>query len=502
MRIEPQSKFSCDDVEKIIRETKKIELGSQAKKNIELSRRIVEKLAFGDKAIYGINTGFGRLAQVRISKDQLSELQVNLLRSHSSGIGEAMSAENVRRLNFLRILSLAKARSGISWPLLERHFDYFNRGLHPFVPLQGSVGASGDLAPLSHFGLTFMGEGYFLVGDKKDSAAKILKKEKLEPLKIGPKEGLSLTNGTQFSLSLALSVLAQWKHLRPWIEAAAALSVESFRATNQVFDPKVHELKGHAFQKIVAKRIFDLLKGSSHMKSHEACELVQDPYSFRCIPQVMGPAYALIQQAESLLEDELNSVSDNPLVFYESQEIRSAGHFHAQSVSFASDLMSMAMISIGNLIERRVDQLVNPTSDRLPAFLASSPGLESGLMIVQTAAAALASENKTMGFPASADTIPTNANQEDHVSMAPNAARKADYILGNLRKILAAELVCATRAGVIESTRSGKSFSPKIQLLLQWLGKNRAELFQSGDRVFSEDLQFLETLIQTEDCPI
>jgi histidine ammonia-lyase len=413
-----------------------------------------------------------------------------------------MSVLDVKRLTFLRILGLSKARSGISWPLLKRHLDYYNRELSPLVPMQGSVGASGDLAPLAHFGLTFMGEGYFMCDEKKEAAAKVLKREKLSPLRIGPKEGLSLTNGTQFSLSLALSVLARWRHLRPWIEAAAALSVESFRATNQVFDPKIHDLKSHPFQKIVAKRIFDLLKNSSHMKSHEACELVQDPYSFRCIPQVMGPAYALIQQAESLLEDELNSVSDNPLVFYESQEIRSAGHFHAQSVSFASDLMSLAMISVGNLIERRIDQLVNPTSDRLPAFLASSPGLESGLMIVQTLAAALASENKTMGFPASADSIPTNANQEDHVSMAPNAARKASFILENLRKILASEFVCAARAGVIESTRSGKSFAPGIQSLLRWLGEKRPELFRSGDRVFSEDLQSLDRLIQEEECPV
>lgn len=468
---------------------------------MEEASRLVAELAESERPIYGINTGFGRLASVRISKDELKALQINLLRSHACGLGPPMPERAVRRLLLLRLLSLGKGFSGIRLKLLERHLDYLHRGLSPYIPIQGSVGASGDLSPLSHLGLTIIGEGHFLRSGKPVRASSVLKKEKLEPLDIAPKEGLALTNGTQFSLSLAVQALTELQKILPWSELAAAVSVEAHQATSAVFSAKLHKLKAHPEQQAVAARISKLLKKSAHMKSHRGCDRVQDAYSFRCLPQVYGPCYELIKTAQSLLEGEINSVTDNPIVFAQERKIQSCGHFHAHSVSLASDLLGTAAVSLGNHIERRVDQIVNPLTARAPAFLASRPGVESGLMIVQTAAASLASESKTMAFPGSADNIPTNGNQEDHVSMAPNAARKAQYIVTNLRRLVAAELICGVRGCVIESTRTGLSFSPSIERALAFLAEKQPSLFKAGDRVFSKDWQELDYLLENEECP-
>lgn len=499
MFLEPQSKFSCSQLERLLLEEKNWRFSPETQKRIESAASVVQDLASSSNPIYGINTGFGRMAQFRISPDQLEELQINLLRSHASGIGEALSPKIVRRLLLLRVLSLGKGHSGVSVQILNRHLDYLREGLIPYIPNHGSVGASGDLAPLAHLGLTFIGEGYFL----SDSGEKIPTKKVLEefswkPISIGPKEGLSLTNGTQFSLALGLEVLDQLRKLLTWMEAATAMSIEAFRATDAVYLEKIHALKAHSYQQEIARRLRFLLKDSPHMQHHKDCELVQDPYSFRCIPQILGPCYALVDQAETFLEAELNSVSDNPLVFPDDSEILSCGHFHAHFVSMACDLLAMAMTSMGNLIERRIDQIVNPLVQRLPGFLASQPGLESGLMIVHTACAALASENKVLSFPASADSIPTNGNQEDHVSMAPNAARKAGRILQNLRRLVAAEILCGVRACVIESTRTGQKFSRFIESFLHYLSDTHPELFLSGDRVFGEDWARLEERLMGE----
>jgi len=450
------------------------------------------------KPIYGVNTGFGRLAQVRISEGELVDLQVNLLRSHASGIGEQAPGSVVRRLLLLRVLSLSKGYSGVSLPILQRHLEYLHKGLIPYIPLQGSVGASGDLAPLAHLGLTFMGEGEFVENGKRIPSSRVLKKYNWKPLAIHPKEGLSLTNGTQFSLALALEVLTQLQVLVSWVEVAACLSIEAHQATSAVFIPRIHEIKAHPKQLEIAKRFSARLRGSKHMQSHRNCDRVQDAYSFRCIPQVLGPCYSLIDSAKQLLEDEINSVSDNPVVFPVEKKIYSCGHFHAQAVSMASDLMTMAMVTMGNLSERRIDQIVNPLTSRSPAFLATKPGVESGLMIVQTAAAGLASENKTLSFPASADTIPTNGNQEDHVSMAPWAARKSLQVLANLRKIIAAEILSAVRGCVHESTRTGLSFSRFVEQNLSEIADAVPILFRAGDRVFSKDWEQLEAYLKTK----
>jgi histidine ammonia-lyase len=276
------------------------------------------------------------------------------------------------------------------------------------------------------------------------------------------------------------------------MEWAAALSIEAHRGTSAVFDRDLNALKSHAHQQEVAARFRKLLQNSPHMNSHEDCELVQDSYSFRCIPQVLSPAYSLIETAEHLLRDEANSVTDNPVLFTKTKELKSGGHFHAQAVSMACDLMALSIATIGNLTERRVDQLMNPLTTRTSGFLTSNPGVESGLMIVQTAMAAIASENKGLAHPASIDTIPTNGNQEDHVSMAPWAGIKALRMVGNLRRLVAGELLCAVRASVLEQTRSGKKFSPAMEKLLKALASEIPELFVGGDRVFGRDWEKTE----------
>lgn len=501
MKLDPQSKYSATDIEDLIDQGQEIRLAAAARSRVRQAREFVDQIAASDHLVYGINTGFGRLAHVKIERQDLEALQINLLRSHAAGMGKPLAERIVRRLTLLRIIGLGKGFSGVSESLLQRHVDYFNHRLCPEVPEKGSVGASGDLAPLAHYALSFLGEGFFIEAGKRKSAASVLKAHSWKPIRIGPKEGLSLTNGTQVSLAIALEVLAQFRSLWPWVEAAAALSFEAHQATSAVLEKKIHELKAHRHQRDAAQSLYRILRSSPHMKWHKDCERVQDAYSFRCTPQVWGPVLSLFDKAEEMLSDEINSLSDNPLLFVEDEESASCGHFHAQYVSMAADLMSMAMVTLSNLTERRIDQVVNPLHQRSPAFQATRPGVESGLMIVQTAAAALASENKTMAFPASADSIPTNGDQEDHVSMAPWAGRKALRILSNLRRIVAAEILCGVRGCQHEKNRTNKKFSPFVENFLANLEAGRRELFISGDRVFSTDLEHLYFRIRDEDFP-
>ncbi len=463
---------------------KSLSLSPQSRKAVQKGYDIVQKAAASREAVYGLNTGFGRLAQIRISPDELKVLQVNIVRSHAAALGEALAPRSVRRLLLLRILQLSKGVSGISKALLERHLFYVNQGLIPEIPQLGSVGASGDLAPLAHLALTFIGEGYFREKGRRVEAKIILKRHKLSPLSLQPKEGLALVNGTQFSLALALEALLRLKALWPIMENITALSFEAHRATKASFHPNLMKLKANAQQKDLAARLWKKLSRSPHMHKHENCDIVQDSYSFRCTAQVLGPSLSLFQWAEKILEDEINSVSDNPIVDLKEGCLRSGGHFHGQAISLACDALGMVTATLGNFIERRIDQMVNPLTSRASPFLASRAGVESGLMIVHTAAASLASENKTLAHPASADSIPTNGNQEDHVSMAPWAARKAQRMIFNLEYLVASELITAVRASFIEKERLGVAFSPDVEIFLGgWLKKFPA-LKQRGDLPF------------------
>jgi len=505
MKFEPQSKFTVDQIEDLLKNgsgtPQKLNISLTAKRRLLRARAQVEKLKESGDAIYGVNTGFGRLARIKISKDELESLQINLIRSHACGVGKPLSEKMVRRLLLLRLLSLGKAASGIRIQTFQRHLDFWNRSLTPWIPEQGSVGASGDLAPLAHLALPMLGEGHFLMGCEKVPASGVLKKLKLAPLQIGAKEGLSLTNGTQVSLALGLEALSRIKHLWKWMEAITCLSVEAHSATATVYDEAIHALKAHPEQREIAANLRRRLKSSDHMKAHHDCGEVQDSYSFRAVPQILAPCLKFIRTAEELMENEVNSVSDNPVFVKGSNDLHSCGHFHAQAVSMASDLITQAAVTMGNLSERRLDQLVNPLTTRTTGFLAQQPGVESGLMIVQTSAAALASENKTLAFPASADTISTNGNQEDHVSMAPWAGRKSLHVLENLESILVMEMVGAVRGCVIESTRSGLTFSTFVERFLAWLGKKSPSIFKAGDRVFADDFEILKALIKSSAPP-
>lgn len=502
MKFDPQAKLTIQDVESSLEGRSALRLTAPAKKRLSMAHKRLQSLARSSEPIYGVNTGLGRLAQIRISDDELTELQVNLLRSHASGIGQPTSPRVVRRLMFLRALSLGKAYSGVSADLIGRHLDYLNRGLIPWIPLQGSVGASGDLAPLSHLGLTFMGEGHFLKGESnRESASSVLKRSKLKAISIGPKEGLALVNGTQFSLALALEARNKIWNLLDWLMLAICISVEGHRATRAVFDPRLHALKAHPHQRKIASLLWRALSGSKHMTSHDDCDLVQDAYSFRCIPQIMGPCLSLLERADELLTDEINSVSDNPVFLAKSGVFLSGGHFHAQGVGMAADVIAMAGTVLSNLVERRVDQLVNPLTTRTQGFLASRPGVESGLMIVQTAMASLASENKALSLPSSADTISTNGNQEDHVSMAPWGARKAMMIVENLQKLVAGELLCGIRACQLENKKLNADFAPVVEGALQYFEALNPRLFKLHDRTFGEDWRLLDESISTP-CPL
>lgn len=466
--------------------TSKLELSSGSRRRILSGYTILQKFVRSDRPIYSINTGLGRLASVRVSPDQNVEIQTNLLRSHACAVGETSEPSVVRWLLAFRALSLGKGHSGVSLEIVQRHLDYLNKRLIPWIPQQGSVGASGDLAPLAQLGLTFIGEGYFKKSSERKKALSVLKENKLRPLKLGPKEGLALVNGTQFSLALAVDAYMRLLVFLRDAEAIASLSFEAHRATDASLDPELHAVKKHRHQQEVAARMKKMLAGSEHMQSHEGCDLVQDSYSFRCFAQVVGSCYELVDQAERLLTDEMNSVSDNPVVLHESESIVSGGHFHAHPVSLACDIVSIAVTSLCNLTERRIDQMVNPLTSRGKGFYADQPGIESGLMIIQTAAAALTSENKTLAHPASADTISTNGNQEDHVSMAPWAARKMRAIVDNYIKVTAAELVCAVRGCIQEKERSGKALSPFVEgYLREWI-RRVPSLSHRGDIDFGE----------------
>ncbi len=498
MNFEPQSKFDADELENLIDQKPRLGLSGAAKTRIEKARKAVERLENFAKPIYGVNTGFGRLARIKISPNELGELQLNLIRSHACGVGAPLSPRVVKRLLLLRMLSLGKGASGIQLSTFNRHLDFWNKDLCPYIPEKGSVGASGDLAPLAHLALSLIGEGEFIDSGRRLSAAPVFKKHRLKKLNILSKEGLSLTNGTQVSLALGLEALREIKRLYKWMIPITALSVEAHSATSKVYDARIHKLKAHAEQQEIAADLMAWLKGSEHMNSHRECDQVQDSYSFRAVPQILAPCLKFIRTAEEMMEGEISSVSDNPVFVKGSTELHSCGHFHAQMVSMASDLITQAAVTMGNLSERRLDQLVNPLTTRTTAFLAEKPGVESGLMIVQTAAAALASENKTLVFPASADTISTNGNQEDHVSMGPWAARKALQVCENLESILAFELVAAIRGAMIEKSRNAAAFAPKVEKFLNDLQKACPSAFRAGDRVFSRDVGSLKAFLSIE----
>ena len=413
---------------------------------VEAGAAAVAALVAQHEPVYGINTGFGRLASVRIDDADLATLQRNLVLSHAAGVGEPLPAPIVRLVLALKVASLAQGASGVRWATVERLMELLRRDMLPVIPAQGSVGASGDLAPLAHLAAALIGEGEMSVAGKRMHAVKALSAAGLAPLDFAPKEGLALLNGTQVSTALALAALFEAERVFRAALVTGALSTDAARGSDGPFDPRIHALRRHPAQIAVAESLRALLAGSAIRASHlKNDDRLQDPYCLRCQPQVMGACLDLLRHAAATLATEANGVSDNPLIFADSGEVLSGGNFHAEPVAFAADEIAIALCEVGSLAERRVAMLVDATLSRLPAFLTPKPGLNSGFMIPQVTAAALAAENKQKAFPASVDSIPTSANQEDHVAMSAHGARRLLAMAENAVQIVAIELLAAAQ---------------------------------------------------------
>jgi histidine ammonia-lyase len=418
-----------------------IALDADAWAAIEAAAAAVGRIVASGRTVYGVNTGFGLLAQTRIDPDRLEELQRNLILSHSCGLGEGLEPRLVRLILALKAIGLGRGHSGVRREVVERLLAMAEADALPHIPSQGSVGASGDLAPLAHLAAPLIGAGEMVLDGERMAARDALARLGWEPLTLGPKEGLALINGTQVSTALALDTLFAAERVFASALLAGALSIDALKGTDAAFDPRIHSARGQPGQIEAAASLKRLLEGSEIRRSHEDCPRVQDPYSFRCQPQVMGACLDLIRQAARTLEIEANAATDNPLLF--GDEAVSGGNFHAEPVAFAADMLSIALCEIGSVSERRTAVLVDPKMSGLPPFLVEESGVNSGFMIAQVTAAALVSENKSLAWPASVDTIPTSANQEDHVSMATHAAAKSRRVAGNAAGVVGIELLAA-----------------------------------------------------------
>ena len=460
-------------------------LDAGARGAIERSAAAVASILAGGEAVYGVNTGFGKLASVRIASGDVATLQRNLILSHCAGVGPLLDACVVRLAMALKIASLARGASGVRMETVALLEQMLARGIVPCIPGQGSVGASGDLAPLAHMSAVLIGEGEAYVDGVRLPGAQALAGAGLAPVVLGAKEGLALINGTQISTALALAALFRMERLLAGALVAGALSTDAAAGSDTPFDPRIHALRGHAGQTDVAAVLRTLLAGSAIRDSHRMDDVrVQDPYCLRCMPQVMGAALDLMRMVARTLHVEANGVSDNPLVFADTGEVLSGGNFHAEPVAFAADMLALGMAEIGNMSERRSAMLVDPVMSGLPAFLVREPGLNSGFMIAQVTAAALASENKQRAAPASIDTIPTSANQEDHVSMATHAARRLHDMADNLAHILGIEILEAAQG--IDMRRPLRS-SAAIEAAHMQLRSQVA--FMGVDRIVAPDIE-------------
>ncbi len=484
--------LSLEELQLIHASQTDLELDAASRPEIRASQQVVQDSADGDQPVYGVNTGFGKLANQRISKAQLDTLQLNLIRSHSVGVGEPLGPSIVRLVLALKAASLARGYSGVREEVIDTLLSVHNAGLVPHVPSRGSVGASGDLAPLAHLTLALIGEGEMLHEGRVVPAIDMLRQAGIKPLKLGAKEGLALINGTQVSTALALHALFSFE---PVLEAAlviGALTVDAARGSDGPFDARIHLLRGQPGQIDVASYYRSLLKGSEIRRSHlEGDDRVQDPYSLRCQPQVVGACLDQLRYAASVLLREANAVTDNPLVFAADHTMISGGNFHAEPVALAADGMALAIAEVGAIAERRIAMLIDSSVSRLPPFLTTDAGLNSGFMIAHVTAAALASENKSLAHPASVDSLPTSANQEDHVSMATFAARRLQPMIGNTAHILGIEFLAAAQG--IEFLRPLRS-SAALEQAHSLLREQVAAMAQ--DRYLAPDIERATALVR------
>jgi len=422
-----------------------VNLGDSARRRIAESNELIDDVVAHGEQVYGVNTGFGQLATVRISDDELAHLQENLVRSHAVGVGEDLDDDVVRLIMLMKVIALAEGFSGVRLELVEKLCSLINHRIYPRIPSRGSVGASGDLAPLAHMAGALIGIGEVRVNGNLLSAEAALKAAGIEQLRLAPKEGLALLNGTQVSTALALAGVFRTENVLSAALTAGAMSSDAINGSDTPFDRRIQSVRGHGGQIAVAAVLRDLMSGSDIRASHINCDRVQDPYSIRCQPQVIGACLDVLRHVCKVLETEANAVTDNPLVFTDSRAVLSGGNFHAEPVALAADYLALAIAEIGALSERRIALLIDTHLSGLPAFLVKEGGLNSGFMMAQVTAAALASENKSHAHPASVDSIPTSANQEDHVSMATFAARRLHTMLDNVADIVAIELLAAVQ---------------------------------------------------------
>ena len=452
--------LTLEQVEQIACQRTPVSLSESCLEKVQKCRAYVDQVIERGDIVYGLTTGFGKFSTVTIPRENIAELQINLIRSHATSIGPAYSIEQTRAVMLLRINVLAKGHSGIRPQTLQTLVAMLNRGVHPVIPMRGSVGASGDLSPLSHLALPLIGEGEAEHEGKVYSGAEAMSKAGIEPVTLQAKEGLALNNGTQVMAALGILSLLEAERLCKTADIAAAASIDALKGTPRAFDPLIQNLRPHPGQKASAANLRNLLEGSLLRESHRGCDNVQDAYSLRCTPQVHGAVRDAIAYARGVLEIEANSATDNPLIFPDEGKVISGGNFHGEPLAIALDALALAISELAGISERRVEQMLNPSLNRgLTAFLAKRPGIDSGFMIAQLTAASLVSENKVLSHPASVDSIPTSANQEDHVSMGSVSANKLLQVVENVRGVLAIELM----VGVQALEQRGLKSSPALE---------------------------------------
>ena len=485
-------RITIEDLVAIARHEAKVQITEESKSRILDTRKLIDRWVQEEKTIYGVTTGFGALSDVIISKEDTQRLQENILMSHAAGVGNILDKETVRAIMALRIKDLARGHSGIRLETVNCLTDLLNRGVCPVVPEKGSVGASGDLAPLAHLCLILIGQGEAFYDGQRIPGAEALKRCGMDPLKLEAGEGLALVNGTQ--VMTAIGGLAVYDSLRlsKMSDIAAAMSLEVLMGSKTEFDPRIHEVRPHPGQAAAAENMDRITQNSEIISSHKDCSRVQDAYTLRCSPQVHGASKDSINYALNVVETEMNSSTNNPLFFPESEEFLLGGNFHGQPVALAMDFLCMAVSELANISERRIERLLNPKLSGLPAFLVSDGGLNSGFMIAQYTAAALVSENKILSHPACVDSIPTSANKEDHVSMGTISARKCREIVKNSEHVISIELLCGAQAmDLFTNLKPGKG------TLVAYKTIRDAVSHLDKDRILSRDIETLVHLMRS-----
>ncbi|MCF6136274.1 histidine ammonia-lyase [Pseudalkalibacillus berkeleyi] len=484
--------LTLKDIYHVLYEGEEVQASSESLENVKVSRKSVEKILSDHRVVYGITTGFGKMSDVWIAPDQVEDLQLNLIRSHACGIGEPFPEIVSRAMLLLRVNALLKGFSGVRVEVIQQLIDCLNKGIHPIVPQQGSLGASGDLAPLSHLALVLLGEGEAFYKGERIEGKEALQRENLEPIVLSAKEGLALINGTQAMTAMGVVAYLEAEKLAYQCELISSMTLEGLRGISDAFDEDIHLARGYPEQVGVAQRIRMYIK-ESELITEQGEVRVQDAYSLRCIPQVHGASWQTLNYVKEKLEIEVNAATDNPLIFDYGKKVISGGNFHGQPIALAMDFLAIAVAELANISERRIERMVNPQLSDLPAFLCANPGVESGAMILQYAAASLVSENKTLAHPASVDSIPSSANQEDHVSMGTIGSRHAYQIIQNTRYVLATELFCAMQA---VEFRGIDQMAPRTRKAYDHGRKVAASI--TGDRVFAKDIEKLSNCLKED----